>query len=364
MQLFECQHCCQLIYFENTRCERCGHVLGYLPERTLLSALEVEGDRRWTALEVPDESFRFCANAVHGACNWLVPVDGPNAFCRACRLNRTIPNLEVPGNVLLWQRVEAAKHRLVYGLLRFRLPLSDRIEDTEQGLAFDFLSGSGTAFQEGPQVLTGHAHGVITIDIAEADDAERERQRRDMAEPYRTLLGHFRHEVGHHYWERLVRNGVWQDAFRDMFGDERRDYSEALATHYARGPAPGWQESHVSSYATSHPWEDFAETWAHYLHIVETLDTAAAFGLGVHPRIGGHPEANVDVGFDPYEHADFDDLIKAWLPLTYAVNSLNHSMGQPDLYPFVLAPTAVGKLRFVHGLIHGPHGTGIRSHRR
>jgi hypothetical protein len=207
-----------------------------------------------------------------------------------------------------------------------------------------------------PQLVTGHARGLITIDIAEADDAERERHRRDMAEPYRTLLGHFRHEIGHHYWERLVRDGVWHGAFRELFGDERRNYGAALEAHYATGPQPDWQEHFVSSYAGAHPWEDFAETWAHYLHIVDTLETADAFGLRIHPKTGRSPVLEIEIDFDPYRQGDFDALIEAWLPLTYAVNSLNHSLGQPDLYPFVLAPTVIGKLRFVHGLIHGSSG--------
>jgi hypothetical protein len=175
-----------------------------------------------------------------------------------------------------------------------------------------------------------------------------------MAEPYRTLLGHFRHEIGHHYWERLVRGGVWHDAFREMFGDERQDYGAALEAHYANGPVADWQDRYVSSYAGAHPWEDFAETWAHYLHIVDTLETADAFGLGIRPKIGGNPSLDMEIGFDPYRQDDFDTLIAPWLPLTYAVNSLNESMGQPDFYPFVLAPAVIGKLRFVHGLIYGP----------
>lgn len=356
MKLFECQHCGQLLYFENTRCERCGHVLGYLPERTMLSALAADGGDRWRPLAAPGETVRFCANATYGACNWLVPADGPDAFCRACRLNRTIPDLDAPGNLLLWQLLEQAKHHLVYGLLRLGLPLSSRFDDPETGLAFDFLAGSGAMFQEGPQVITGHREGVITIDVAEADDAERERHRRDMAEPYRTLLGHFRHEVGHHYWERLVRDGVWHGAFREMFGDEHRDYGRALEAYYANGPQPGWQEHYVSGYAGAHPWEDFAETWAHYLHIVDTLETAAAFGLCVRADAGRDPVLAMEIDFDPCRQDDFDALAAAWLPLTCAVNSLNHSMGQPDLYPFVLAPNVMGKLRFVHGLVRGDSG--------
>ena len=352
MKLFECQRCKQLLFFENTLCERCGSFLGYLPEQTTLSALDALGGDRWQAPSAPGQAFRFCANAGHSACNWLVPADGPDVFCRACRLNRTIPNLEVPENLLLWQRLEAAKHRLVYGLLRLGLPLVSRFEDAEKGLAFDFLADPEMTFQEGPQVITGHAQGLITINISEADDAERERHRRDMAEPYRTLLGHFRHEIGHHYWERLVRNGVWQNAFREQFGDERLDYAAALEAHYANGPRPDWQEHFVSGYASAHPWEDFAETWAHYLHITDTLETAAAFDLRIRPKAGRNPALVMEIDFDPYRQSDFDALIAAWLPLTYAVNSLNHSMGQPDLYPFVLAPTVMGKLRFVHGLVH------------
>lgn len=221
------------------------------------------------------------------------------------------------------------------------------------GLGFDFLAGPGRGTLQAEEVVTGHARGLITIDIAEADDAVRERHRQDMAEPFRTLLGHFRHEVGHYYWDRLVAGCVWLSAFRTLFGDERSDYPAALRAHYAAGPAADWQERFVSSYASTHPWEDFAETWAHYLHIVDALETAYAFGLAIHPRAGRDAALSVCVDFDPYLQSDFDALVKAWLPLTYAVNSLNHSVGQPDLYPFVLAPTVMGKLRFIHGLIQG-----------
>lgn len=355
MKLFECQTCGQLLYFQNTHCEGCGLTLGYLPERTLLTALKPQGGDRWTTVAAPQSAVRFCANARHGACNWLVPADSGDAFCRACRLNRTIPDIDVADNLLLWQRVEAAKHRLVYSLLRLGLPLVSRFEDPEHGLAFDFLR-SPDGMQAGPTVMTGHAFGLVTIDVGEADAVERERHRRDMVEPYRTLLGHFRHEIGHYYWDRLVRGGVWHDAFREMFGDERQDYQQALAAHYAQGPQAGWQDTHVSSYAGSHPWEDFAETWAHYLHIVDTLETAASFGISVHPVVGRRRTIDTDMDFDPHEQEEFDALIAAWLPITYAVNGLNQSMGQPDLYPFVLSPTVLGKLRFVHGLIHREGG--------
>ena len=351
MKLFECQHCAQLLYFENTGCERCGHLLGYLPESAVLSALTPEDGGRWRALVAPETLFRLCANADHEACNWLLPADGRTSFCRACRHNRTIPDLAPPENLLRWQRLEAAKHRLIYALLRLGLPLVSLFDDPETGLAFDFLADFAPTPAGTAQVSTGHANGLITINIIEADDAERERVRSAMAEPYRTLLGHFRHEVGHYYWERLVRDGVWLTWFRTLFGDERQDYATSLQA-YHEGPPPDWQEHFVSGYASAHPWEDFAETWAHYLHIVDTLETAAAFGLRVRPTVGRDPALAMTIEFDPYRQRDFDALIQAWLPLTYAVNSLNQSMGLPDLYPFVLAPTVLGKLRFVHGLIH------------
>ncbi len=352
MQLFECQHCGQLLFFENTRCERCGHTLGYLPEAATLSALAPEAGGGWRPLAAPERPGRFCANAAHQACNWLVPAASPNAFCDACRLNRTIPDLGFAENLQRWQRLEAAKHRLVYALLRLRLPLIGRDEDPVAGLAFDFLAVDGVVSPAPAEVVTGHAHGLITVDIAEADDAARERHRQDMAEPYRTLLGHFRHEIGHYYWDRLVRNGSWLEAFRGLFGDERMNYRDCLSTHYGEGPPPDWQQRYVSAYASAHPWEDWAETWAHYLHIVDTLETAYAFGLRVSPRAGRDPSLSVAIDFDACLQGDFDVLVRAWLPLTYAVNSLNHSVGQPDLYPFVLAPAVIGKLRFIHGLVH------------
>jgi hypothetical protein len=349
VKLFECQHCGQLLYFENTRCERCGHVLGYLPELTVLSALAPQDDGWWRPLAAPGRLSAFCANAVHDACNWLVPA-GAGRFCSACRLNRTIPDLDPPGHLMLWRRLESAKHRMVYGLLRLGLPLVSKAEDPG-GLAFDFLADAAPAWRDSPQIMTGHAEGLITINIAEADDAERERRRQDMAEPYRTLLGHFRHEVGHYYWERLVRGGPWHEPFRALFGDESEDYAASLESHHANGPPADWQEHFVSAYASAHPWEDWAETWAHYLHVVDALETAHAFNLRLRPEAGADPGLAMAADFDPYVHREFEALVRAWLPLTYAVNSLNRSMGQPDLYPFTLAGPVVAKLRFVHDLV-------------
>lgn len=348
MKLFTCQNCGQLLYFENTRCERCGLSLGYLPDIGTLSALQPAGEA-WRPLASPERIWRFCANADYAACNWLVPADEETPYCMACRHNRTVPDLSVPENVLHWRKLETAKHRLIYTLLKLRLPLRSKWEDADTGLAFDFMADPEEP--GAPKVMTGHDNGLITINLAEADDAERERRRHDLGEPYRTLLGHLRHEVGHYYWDRLVRDGGQLEAFRELFGDESEDYAEALKRHYARGPAEDWQESFISSYASAHPWEDFAETWAHYLHIIDTLETAKAFRVSVNPEATPGTDLAASVDFNAYETTDFDKILEAWLPLSFAVNSLNRSMDLPDLYPFVLSPAVTGKLDFIHRLV-------------
>jgi hypothetical protein len=353
MKLFECQACRQPLYFENTRCESCNRDLGYLPSLGTVTALEPRGDAL-RALAEPVGRYRYCANVQHQVCNWLVRADESEPFCAACRHNRTIPDLSVPENPARWRKIEVAKHRLFYTLLKLRLPLITKAEDPEDGLAFDFI-----ADVNGPQghvpVMSGHANGLITINLAEADDTERERQRYEMGELYRTLLGHFRHEIAHYYWDRLIANGHNLGEFRRIFGDEQQDYAAALQLHYANGPPANWPDNFVSAYASTHPWEDFAETWAHYFHIVDTLETAGAFGLSVRPRVAKGNDLAARVDFDPHQ-ADMDRLVDAWLPLTFAVNSINRSMGLSDLYPFVTPPPVIVKLAFVHGLMDPRRG--------
>jgi hypothetical protein len=358
MRIFECQNCGQPLYFENTRCESCGRRLGYLPSKEVLTALEPERDVRdgernatatetWRALADKCATYRFCPNAEYEACNWLIDKTSSERFCTACRHNRTIPNLAAADNVADWRKIEIAKHRLFYTLLKLRLPLTTRSDDPN-GLAFDFLAGPppGAA-----SVVTGHLGGLITINVAEADDSERERQRRSMREPYRTLLGHFRHEIAHYYWDHLVSNTSAITDFRRIFGDERQDYSSALQLHYSNGPPPDWPDRFVTAYASAHPWEDFAETWAHYFHMVDTLETASAFGLRVRPKVSRSAELATIIDFDPHK-ADLNRIIDAWLPLTFAFNSINRSMGVPDLYPFALSSPVIAKLAFVHDCIH------------
>jgi len=359
MKLFECQHCGQPLYFENIRCESCGRSLGYLPAAETISALE-EGKRGLRALAERKGRYRYCANSQFGTCNWLVSVDSPEQFCAACRHNRMIPDLSLPENQANWRKIELAKHRLFYTLLKLRLPLQTKMEDPEHGLAFDFLAApplNSAPPNSAPAepVMTGHDNGLITINLAEADDSERERMRRQMGEPYRTLLGHFRHEIAHYYWDRLVKDAPGIEAFRDLFGDEREDYGAALQRHYANWPTPDWQQHFVTSYASTHPWEDWAETWAHYFHMVDTLETASAFGMRVRPRVTKGADLSTAIDFDPHSAA-LDRIVDSWLPLTFAVNSINRSMGIADLYPFVLAPPVIVKLSFIHDRIHQAAG--------
>ena len=350
MRLFECQNCRQVLFFENKTCGRCGDRLGFIPEDVTISALEEAGPV-WKALGSPDREWRFCANAEYSVCNWLVPAASTARFCVACRHNRMVPDLSEKANWDAWAKMELAKHRLFYTLLRLGLPTPSRAENPANGLVFDFLTDA-----EG-KVMTGHDDGLITLAVAEADDAEREARRARMGEPYRTLLGHFRHEVGHFYWDMLIRDGHRIEAFRAVFGDESEDYGEALKRHYAGGPPPNWQENFVSTYATSHPWEDWAESWAHYLHIIDGMETAATFGLEVHPTIDPDHVLETSPDVDPYGPEPLDRLIHRWLPLTIALNAMNQSMGLNDLYPFVLSPAVIVKLEFIHDIVHA----GARS---
>jgi hypothetical protein len=348
MKLFKCQVCSQVLYFENSRCEKCGFALGYEPARNVLLALE-QSDRSWHVIGQSEAIYKFCANASRAVCNWLVDASDPHDFCLACRHNGIIPDLSQPQNVRNWQKIEVAKHRLFYTLLRLDLPLSTRADDPE-GLVFNFLADS--PYDPSAKVVTGHDSGLITVALIEADDAERERRRSQMGEPYRTLLGHFRHEVGHYFWDRLVRDRQGEKDFAAMFGDFTADYGQALHAYYARGAPADWQDNFVTAYATAHPWEDFAETWAHYLHIVDTTEMAAAFDLHLEPRIDPTGQLDTAVNFNPYRARNFQNVIDNWLPMSFAMNSINRCMGQPDFYPFVLSPPAIAKLGFVHGLIH------------
>ena len=347
MNLFACTHCGHLLYFENNRCEKCHYPLGFEAERLQLLPLEKKSESTYTLYGEPDSlTYTYCANHARNVCNWLVPTPSGTPFCRACSLNHTIPDLSKPEYVARWRTIEEAKHRLVYTLLYMKLPLMSKAEDQEKGLMFDFVADESK--NGGEKVLTGHADGLITLNIAEADDIEREMARKAMDELYRTVLGHFRHEVGHYYWDRLIADSAYLPEYRRLFGDERADYGEALQKHYDQGPPADWRDHYISSYATMHSWEDWAETWAHYLHLLDTLQTAHAFGLRVAPGVAS-PAAHLSAEIrNPYQLQDFGQVISMWLPLTFAMNSLNRSMGLHDPYPFVIRPEVQEKLAFIH----------------
>jgi hypothetical protein len=325
VKAFSCERCGQLLFFENSVCLRCGAAVGFLASELDVVVLEPGYH----------EGLAPCANQVVAECNWRLEPGAREPLCRSCALTRTRPDDGDAAGLAAFALAEAAKRRLIFQLLDLGLPI-------EEDLGFDLLSS-----RTGP-VVTGHDEGLITIDLAESDDARREARRQQLGEPYRTLLGHFRHEIGHYYWPILVeRSGPLADA-RALFGDEREDYGEALERHYSEGPPLDWADRFVSAYATMHPWEDWAETFAHYLHIRDTLETAAGFGIVV----AGPPEV-ADLSLTAAPEADvgarpFQALLDDWLPLTYALNAVNRSMGRDDLYPFTLAPGVIDKLSFVH----------------
>jgi len=344
MRTFSCV-CGERVFFENTNCLRCGRDLGFLPEAGAVVGIEPSvGDVH----DSPHGPCRKCDNYAKVAlCNWLVPADSREHVCPACRLNATAPDTSRADTAASWAQVEAAKRHLLYTLYRLRLPVVSRADDPAQGLAFDIQAGSGAT-----RVLTGHSDGLITLDANEADPVLRERLRLLFKERYRTLLGHFRHEIGHYYWDRLIRDGSRLEAFRTVFGDERADYGKSLEEHYASIENGTFSSEFVSAYASAHPWEDWAETFAHYLHLRDTLDTAQVFGFA------GRLFPRVSIGT-----SDFSVLFEEWTELTVALNALNRSMGMPDPYPFAISPQAQLKLEFVHRVVGDAAAvrSGVRS---
>lgn len=396
--------CGAAIFLRNSQCVNCGRALGYVVETGRVEALEpAEHDGQWQVVRAdpnqpdappkssgidaplptaPEGRYLRCANLNRApACNWLVAVEqvqaaegaaSPEAVgadagttdaagqgpapvarqCLACSLNRTVPDESDPEQALNWSRVEVAKRRLVSSLLALGLPVKSRLtDDPERGLVFDLLAPTEAA----PQVLTGHDEGLITLNLAEADDAYRERVRQQMHEPYRTMLGHLRHEVGHYYWDRLVRDSGWLQSYRDCFGDERLDYSEALNRHYQQGAPADWPQRYISAYASMHPWEDWAESWAHYLHMTDGLGTARSFGL--EPKsvaVDDMATPSSDDASGDGRSDGFDALFEDWLQLTRVLNEMSRSMGQQDFYPFYVSPAARAKLHFVHRVITQP----------
>jgi hypothetical protein len=336
VRAFTCPTCSSLLFFENSVCLACRTAVGFDQGRAAFRGLA--------------DDLKRCANADLAECNWLAPSDAAAGLCGCCALTRTRPaDGELPA-LRSFARTEAAKRRLLYQLDDLRLPVTSRHEDPEHGLAFDLLSSAAEP------VVTGHADGVITIDLAEGDAGHREAMREQLAEPYRTLLGHVRHETGHWYWQVLVERAADPavlQGFREIFGDERADYAAALEKHYGGAPPADWADHYVSTYACSHPWEDWAETFAHVLHVRDTLQTAAAYGVLVAGPPSGPSTGPGRLEAEPVDDPQrpIDVLMDDWLALTLALNQVNRSMGKDDLYPFVLSTEVRAKLSFADGLI-------------
>ena len=359
MRPYACPNCKRLVHFEVRVCPACAFTLGYDPRSDGFLFLG-DGATIWRDADGAAHEVYVCGNNnAYEVCNWLTGTDEGTPLCRACRHNRTIPDLTVPTVPQRWGKIEAAKRRLFHTLLHLGLPIETPAEGEGEAknsglalaLTFAFLYDPAAEHAGNPQVMTGHDGGLITLNLIEADDVARERIRREMGEPYRTLLGHFRHEAGHHYWDRLVAPDERELArFRELFGDETADYSAALQSHYGNGSTANWGDAYVSAYATAHPWEDFAETFAHLLHMIDTLATLDGFGARLDPFPGPEAHPGPEVDFDPYA-ASTDALVGQWMPFSFALNAISRSMGQPDLYPFHLTPAIIAKIDYVNGLV-------------
>jgi len=328
MNIFHC-HCGNRVFFDNTVCQCCHRQLGFNPQTLDVIALDAHADGRLTT---PDGLlYRRCANFHrYYNCNWLLPTSDSSDLCFSCRMNKVIPALELGDNLKLWTRMEEAKRRLLYSLLSLNLPVTGA-----HALSFKFLEDhrrNPDVFEQ--FVTTGHQNSTITINISEADDVARHEAREQMHELYRTVLGHLRHESGHFYFNPLTAATDDLQECRALFGDEREDYPAALAAYYSNGPAPDWSKRFVSAYASAHPGEDFAETFAHFLHITDALESARADGLAPDPGAGGD-----------------ERWIEEWMTLAVKLNEISRSLGADDVYPFLLPDPVQEKLKFIDRLV-------------
>lgn len=410
MKLFFCDQCTHPVHFENTTCLNCGATLAFLPRHGRIAALAQTGDGDWSVIPRADRAapgpedstpaeppsrYRLCDHyTTNSLCNWAVDADDASSLCESCRMSRVIPDLSRPGRAALLYQMETGKRRLLFNLMGMGLPVLN--EETTLPLTFSFLEDPDDPSQ--PKVITGHDRGHITINLNEADDLHRHRSQEEMGESYRTVLGHFRHEIGHYYWDLLIaptdpnppdaapeqtagtvavpldlgapslapadapvadeparqRSETTAaglaliERFRTIFGDERADYSQALKRHY-ESPREDWAESFISKYASSHPWEDWAETWAHYMHMYALLETSDDLAMHL-PRVVPL-DTPLPIAMPRARAGSFDDLIKRWTAVSFSMNALSRSLGHPDPYPFAIPPAALEKMRFVHEVI-------------
>lgn len=360
MKTFTCQ-CGNKLHFPNTKCLDCKSMLGFLPDILEIAPIHQVGiaPNNKAIFESPNSGRQYykCENySQHQVCNWMVDTQDNEKLCRSCNLNDVIPNLNDRENIKLWFNLESGKRRLLYTLFKLDLPVVGKDKQPVRGLSFAFKEDKvedefGNELFIKEYVTTGHSSGLITINLNEADPSARIDMREKMQERYRTVLGHFRHESGHYYWNLLVENTPYIDECRELFGDERMSYQKAMKDYYANGPAKNWQNVWISAYASMHPWEDWAETWAHYMHMVDTLETANQFEFSIagdklSNPLDAHPHNNA---LTTEKH--FTKLFDDWCKLSASMNALNRSMGLDDAYPFVISISALNKLRFVHKVV-------------
>lgn len=342
MQRFTCD-CGNVLFFGSSRCLKCNGDVGYDPQSGKMLRTR------------PGGPMKRCDNGVrHNVCNWLLPASVSTVLCVACSMNRTIPNLGSERNRMLWARMEMAKRRLIYTLLGLGLNLPSKKTDPQKGLAFDIVST-----QSSTPVTTGHLNGVITLNLEEADDTYRQINRQQLGENSRTLLGHFRHESAHYLWQRHMSDLAWGDpmrlAFRERFGNEWNDYAAALSSYYVNGAPVDWEQNYITAYASSHPWEDWAETWSHYLQIVDGLETCEGLGIQVQfialplvmlPAESGRLPAAL--ASSPAADGEFLAWLQRWMCLSTVLNEISLSLGEQALYPFVISVPVAQKLRLAH----------------
>lgn len=358
MKAFHCS-CGNTIFFENSQCTRCGAELGWCPTcRSITSLFQMpEGGVRCGHAECGARLSKCRNYDVEKVCNRCLPWQAESthmgALCDYCRFNDTIPDLTIAGNREKWARLEAAKRRLLYTLDLLQLPYGRKVEGFEPDLSFDFKADIDSKSRwwwvmgREERVYTGHANGKITINIREADPVELEKTRVQFHEAHRTVIGHFRHEIGHYYWQMLVLNRS-EEAFKAVFGDhENPNYTEAQRRYYSEGPKENWRSHYISAYASMHPWEDFAETFASYLDMVSVLDTAMNMGLGQ--------------SLDPLA-SGLSSMVDRFVQLGLVLNEMNRALGLLDYVPEVFTPCIVAKMEFVHNLLARaggrPSGTG------
>jgi len=348
VRAFACPVCNNFTAFEADRCRTCdAHVGLHLPSMTMVAT---DGD----AAYIDGERWVRCTQAGTLGCNWLVREEEYEAYRRGrCLAHSLIRHEPVSDDTLAREKLvpaAAALRRLVYQLHDLGLPIEPYWR-SEGGLAFDLLS----SYTTGEKVIIGHADGVITIDLIETLDAYREQLRVSLGEPYRTMLGHFRHEVGHYYQNVLVETGAGADRYLDecrrLFGDERASYSDAIDRHYKFGAPDHWRASFISEYATMHPWEDFAECFAHYLHIADTIDTAREAGMVLHADRVRFTAPRDVVPLECYDDLPIERLLFDWKWISMFFNRINTAMGKNALYPFDIPPPVAAKLGFVHRVI-------------